>query len=122
MRNLMMVVFVLAIGTSVGAYAFNTRFLRDAPITLFSKQDLQLFQQTVMRSLAHNADGQTTRWSSATTDSNGEITPLDTRTVDKTTCRRTRIVNRAQGRDGHGVYEFCQQPDGDWKIGRPVRD
>jgi len=106
----------LALSASHLAHAVNIGFLRDAPITFFSQEEMGMFKQTVLRSLADNADGQTSRWSSTTSDSGGEVTPLDTRNVDDTTCRRTRIVNRAKGREGFGVYEFCLQPDGDWKI------
>ena len=106
----------VAISSAADAYAFNTAFLREAPIAFFSKDDLDLFRDTVMLALVRNADGETTKWKSSTTDSNGEITPLDTHEVDGAACRRTRIVNRAKGREGTGVYELCRQEDGDWKV------
>jgi len=111
---------LVALVLAAQAHAFNTAFLRDAPVGLFTKDDLLVFKAAVLQAVAENADGEMLSWQSSDTDSRGEVTPLDTKTVKGATCRRTRIVNHARGRNGEGVYELCQQPDGDWKIVSPA--
>lgn len=122
LRTATAVLVTLWFAAPLSAHALNTAFLREAPIAFFSKDDLDLFRDTVMLTLVRNADGETAKWQSTTTDSNGEVTPLDTRSIDGTTCRRTRILNRAKGREGQGVYELCRQPNGEWKVVNRVGD
>ena len=97
--------------------AFNTSFLRDAPLAYFSDTDWSMFKDTLFKALNENADGTTAHWNNASSGSSGEVTPLDTREVNGMTCRDTRIVNRAQGLSAQGEYPLCKAADGEWTMG-----
>ena len=115
-RHTCILFIIVVLCAAPSTHALNTGFLRDAPSALFTEDDLLVFEAAVLQAVSDNADNEMLSWQSTDTDSRGEITPLDTKTANGLTCRRTRIVNYARGTEGEGVYELCQQPDGDWKI------
>ena len=100
--------------------AFNTSFLRDAPLTRFTDTDWGMFRDTMDKALNENADGVAAQWNNASSGSSGEITPLNTREVNGMTCRETRLVSRAQGLSATGNYLLCKAADGEWTIGGPT--
>jgi surface antigen len=102
------------------AWAFNTSFLRDAPLAYFTDKDWSLFKDTLDRALNGGGDGATSRWDNPSSGSSGEVTPLDTRQVDGMTCRNTRIVTSAQGLTARGEYQLCKAADGEWTLGGPT--
>ena len=104
---------------AVPALAFNTTFLRDAPLAYFTDKDWSMFKDTLNRALNQNTDGAAAQWNNASSGSSGEVTPLSTREVNGMTCRETRIVNRAQGLVAQGDYLLCKAADGEWTIGGP---
>jgi surface antigen len=101
------------------AWAFNTSFLRDAPLAYFTDKDWTLFKDTLTKALDGGADGAAAHWGNSSSGSGGEVTPLDTRQVNGVTCRQTRIVNRAQGLTAQGDYQMCKV-DGEWTFGGPT--
>jgi surface antigen len=101
----------------VSVSAFNTSFLRDAPLAYFTDTDWSMFKETLDKALNENADGATAKWNNSSSGSSGEVTPLNTRKVDGMTCRATRLVNRAQGLSASGDYLLCKAADGEWTIG-----
>ncbi len=103
----------------VSGWAFNTSFLRDAPLAYFTDTDWSMFKDTLYKALNETADGVAERWSNASSGSSGEVTPLNTREVNGMTCRETRLVNRAQGLSAAGDYLLCKAADGEWTIGGP---
>ena len=110
------IALVLLVSAAVGpasVSAFNTTFLRDAPLAYFTDKDWSLFKDTLFGALDGGADGATARWANPSSGSSGEVTPLDTRQVNGMTCRDTRIVTRAQGLTAQGDYRLCKA-DGEW--------
>lgn len=97
--------------------AFNTSFLREAPLAYFTDTDWSMFKSTLDKTLNENADGVAAHWNNASSGSSGEVTPLKTREVNGMTCRETRLVNRAQGLSSAGDYLLCKAADGEWTIG-----
>jgi surface antigen len=116
LRRMRTTVVLALLFTGPSAYALNIDFIRGAPMTLFTEDDRLVFEAAVLQAVSDNADNEMMSWQSTDTDSRGEVTPLDSKTVDGLTCRSTRIVNHAKGKDGAGVYELCQQSNGDWRI------
>lgn len=102
------------------AWAFNTSFLRDAPLAYFTDTDWSMFKGTLDKALNENADGAAAKWNNTSSGNSGEITPQKTREVNSMTCRETRIVNRAQGLSATGDYLLCKAADGEWTIGGPT--
>ena len=100
--------------------AFNTSFLRDAPLAYFTEKDWSMFKDTLYKALNENADGAAAHWNNASSGSSGEVTPLNTREANGMTCRETRLVNRAQGLSATGTYLLCKAGDGEWTMGEPT--
>ena len=100
-------------------WAFNTSFLREAPLAYFTDTDWSMFKSALDKALNENADSVSARWNNASSGSSGEVTPLNTREVNGMTCRETRLVNRAQGLSTSGNYLFCKTADGEWTMGGP---
>ena len=101
-------------------WAFNTSFLRQAPLSYFTDTDWSMFKDTLYKALNDNADGAAAQWNNASSGSGGEVTPIKTREVNGMTCRETRLVNRAQGLSATGEYLLCKTADGEWTIGGPT--
>jgi surface antigen len=108
-----------AVVLPASVHAFNTTFLRDAPLAYFTDKDWSMFKDALYKALNENTDGAAAQWNNASSGSSGEVTPLSTREVKGMTCRETRIVNRAQGLVAQGDYLLCKAADGDWTIGGP---
>ena len=108
----------LAVGPAP-VWGFNTLFLRDAPVAYFSAKDWTLFMDTLNQALNDGADGVTSRWENPSTGSRGEITPLDRRETNGTTCRNTRVVTSSQGLTARSDYLLCRAADGEWTFGGP---
>jgi len=104
---------------STAVRAFNTAFLRDTPVVYFSDKDWTLFMDTLNRALNDGEDGVTSSWENPSTGSRGEITPLDRRVTNGTTCRNTRVVTSSQGLTGRSEYLLCRAADGEWAFGGP---
>ena len=100
-------------------WAFNTSFLRDAPLAYFTDTDWTMFKSALDKALDENADGVAARWNNSSSGSSGEVTPLNTHEVNGKTCRETRLVNRAQGLSAAGTYLLCKAADGEWTMGGP---
>ena len=113
---------VLVAGLAIGpgaVWAFNTAFLRDTPVMYFNAKDWTLFTETLNRALNDGADGAASAWENPSTGSRGEITPLDKREVNGTTCRNTRVVTSSQGFTARSEYLLCRAADGEWTFGGP---
>jgi len=109
-----------AMALPAATWAFNTSFLRDAPLAYFTDKDWSLFRDTLNRALNEGPDGAAQRWSNPSSGASGEVTPLNTQEVNGMTCRETRLVNRAQGLSAQGDYLLCKAADGEWTIGGPT--
>jgi len=109
---------VLVASLAIGpVWGFNTLFLRDAPVAYFSAKDWTLFMDTLNRALNDGEDGVTSSWENPSTGSRGEITPLNRRENNGTTCRNTRVVTSSQGLTARSEYLLCRAADGEWTFG-----
>lgn len=104
--------FCFAGGSSMAA---NWGFLKDTPISNFTKEDMQLFTDTLKSGLDHAADGAKVSWSNTETGAGGTLTFLATREQPDTVCRQVQIANKAKGRQGNVIHIFCRNSAGEWK-------
>jgi surface antigen len=104
---------------SLPAAATNLAFLKDAPISRFTKQDMKLFEQTLNDALEKSADGDVKTWSNPDTQAGGEIKTLKSFKRGALPCRRLAIRNSAKGLTASGEYSLCKQPKGEWKQAPP---
>jgi surface antigen len=102
--------------------ASNFGFLKDAPITRFTGQDLEIFQSTLYDTLNQNADGSTRHWENPKTGSAGEIVIVKSFAQDSKRCRRVRISNRARGyAETKTDMVFCKETTDQWKVSPPSK-
>jgi surface antigen len=99
------------------SYSAGLLFLKEAPIRFFSEEDRRLFKEAVQRTLEKVPDGEISSWQNPATESAGVMKPTRTYQDNGTTCRTMEILNRAAGRTGESVIDFCKQADGKWKLG-----
>lgn len=105
----------LAHGAGEGAALKNTVAAR------FKAGDLALMKTTVNRALKEGRDGETLDWKNDKSPASGSATPLDRHRWKNLDCRRVRIVNVHGRLTEQGVYRFCEQPPGRWKLVGPAR-
>jgi surface antigen len=98
------------------AFALDLLWLNQSPSRFFTDDDWDLAQEAATKALDTAKDGETVSWKSPTSDTNGSFTPLSTTTRDGATCRRVKTANHARNLDGGSVMNFCQQPDGEWRL------
>jgi surface antigen len=91
-------------------------FLSKSPFAYFTSEDTALFKKTLFDVLDNQPDGKTVTWSNQKTGHSGKIKSTKSYTVDKSPCRTIKFFNSANGVTGQGVFEFCKQKDGSWKI------
>ena len=104
---------------SAPLYAANLWFARDMPISQMTEADIAIMSSAIDQTLANVDDGVTQRWGNPKTDAGGALTPLSTSEEGGTLCRQLEIANEAGGKTDRGVYGFCRQADGAWKL-RPT--
>jgi surface antigen len=109
---------VLALGLTLPAalLAAQWNWLRDAPANYLTEQDWKILTSILDATLESGDDGREVAWNNPDTEHRGTVTPLDTAEEQGVTCRNTRVFNSAGGVTNSGVYRFCRQPDGTWKI------
>jgi hypothetical protein len=117
-RILLTISLVLSmwLASTPAAYSAGLLFLRDAPVRFFSEEDWRLFKNAIQDTLGNVPDGETSSWQNRVTGSEGAMKPLKTYHHNGTTCRSLEMLNRAAGRTGQSVFEFCKQADGAWKV------
>lgn len=104
----------LALPTALLAAQWN--WLRNAPANYLTEQDWEILSSTVEAMLDTGDDGKEVTWNNPDTGHQGTVTPLDTTDEQGVPCRNTRVFTSAGGVTNSGVYRFCRQPDGTWKI------
>jgi surface antigen len=100
---------------SLPAGATNLAFLKEAPISRFTKQDMKLFEQALNDALEKSADGEAKTWSNPDTQAGGEIKTIKSFKRGAMPCRSLVIRNSAKGLTASGEYSLCKQPKGEWK-------
>jgi surface antigen len=96
--------------------ASNLRWLDYSPARHFTDQDWEIATAAAREALNDKEDGVAVSWENPASKNHGTLTPLNTQQADNTTCRDLRIENHAGGLSGNVIYQFCQQPDGKWKV------
>lgn len=86
----------------------------------FNADDLALMKSRVAQVLAAPAEGETLTWKNDRSGASGEVTALARETWNGLACRHLRIVNIVGSSSRQGVYRFCEQPAGRWKLAGPV--
>jgi surface antigen len=106
----------LGLAASFSVSAGNWNFLEFGPVNYFSERDFEIFQQTVNDALEHARDSEVRRWSNPDSGAFGSVKLLSSYKSESTPCRRAEISNNVKKSSGVSRFDFCKQPDGEWKI------
>ena len=109
-----LIIFFLVTSLS---HASNYRFLSDsAVISKYNDQDMELLMSNIQKTLNENKNGEVVKWFNKETGHNGELTPLSNFSKYNMQCRKLRVVNRADNKEGVSNFNYCKTKDGPWKI------
>lgn len=92
----------------------NFHWLKDAPITKFSKEDQQTVLDTLNKALDSGEDGVPVKWENPAASNSGSVTPSPD-PKGQAGCRQARVENRHQTLYGSSEGVFCKV-DGKWKL------
>jgi surface antigen len=116
-RHLRNALLVLALAGQAGAvFALNTNFLRTSPVSRFNSKDLALMQVAFTQAMDAGADGVGVDWANERTRSGGTVTPQQSFERDGRKCRSASISTWHRNVRAEGVYSFCRDPQGDWRL------
>ena len=93
--------------------------LKHTVVSAFNDDDMALMRSRVVQALKSDDDGQTLAWRNEKTRSSGTVTPVQRLTSQGLACRRLRIANQHDEARAEGIYRFCMQPPGRWKLVGP---
>src|SRR5688572_8128173 len=79
-------------------FAFNMRFLNDAPITRLNEAEVRAFKAFVNKTLDEGADGTTVEWKAPKTVFTSQVTPTRSFTDGNRKCRDATIESHARDR------------------------
>ncbi|MDA1073400.1 MAG: RT0821/Lpp0805 family surface protein [Proteobacteria bacterium] len=112
---LMAVAILVAASTSVANAASGWGWMRGSALSEFTEVDWETLKTQIGLALDEYADGQQLDWMNPDSGSGGSIKPLSTFEHNSQTCRRIAIRNvTRKGVKGGGVYNLCQQDNGEW--------
>lgn len=99
------------------SHSANLRFLDEsAPAFHYTDEDFSILMATVQKALNEKADGGKLVWENPKTGHNGLVNPLNTFQENGTTCRKTRLINKAKDKIAETFYKLCKQASGEWKV------
>jgi surface antigen len=101
---------------SAAAWAQYGTMLGGAPISWMTEEDIAMYQEAIDKAMETSADGAMTKWKNPATNAGGTIKPLRSFTQGEVPCREAQLDTRAKGRHAKGMYAFCKDPDGKWKL------
>lgn len=93
--------------------------LKDTPGSKFNSDDVALMKARVNQALAAEKDGEVLEWKNDKTGASGSVVAMNRLTWSGMSCRRLRISNAFAELKAQGVYKFCQDPAGKWKLVGP---
>jgi surface antigen len=109
-------VLLLLAGAINTASAANVRWLKDSALSKMTAEDMEILRSAARNVLDYGPDNESRRWENTGTGARGVVTPLDSFEQDGMFCRRLEAFSEVAGVSGRGVYVFCRQEDGTWRI------
>ena len=115
-RILVAIAGMLLVLVQSPAQAVNLKWLEYSPVRFFTDRDWELARSAADSAIGDAEDGGAVTWRNPESGHYGSVTPVSTLKRDGRRCRELAIENHARGLTGGGIYLFCLQPDGQWKI------
>jgi len=107
-----------AIFFTAPAWAINDSFLKDAPISRLSKDELDVFWAFTMKTLDTAPDGKTVVWKAPKTAFTSKITLKRSFDDGALKCREVTIASDSGDRKMSGLYQLCKKDKG-WEFRSP---
>ena len=114
-------VALLTFALCAPAWAVNTSFLKEAPITRLKADELKAFRAFIDKTLNDGSDGVAAEWSAPKTTFKSTVTPAARFKDGALECREAVIDSAASDRQAKGTYTFCRKPKGEWGFKSPSK-
>jgi len=115
------ILFVLALAAVGPAQAHsNLQAMKNSAFSRFSPADQNLLRAQIDQAIASPQDGASFEWKSEKTRASGQVTALERNKSRGLDCRNLRIANAWGNLKDEGVYRFCKDAKGQWKLAGPV--
>jgi len=96
--------------------------MKNSAFSRFSVADQGLMMAQIHKAIASPVDGEAFEWKSEKSRASGVVTALERGKFKGLECRNLRIANAWGSLKEEGVFRFCEQPQGQWKLSGPVLD
>ncbi len=117
MKQLMTInIFLLGLILSNTLFAVNMKFLNNSPVSIFSKEDTQLMENTLYQALDNLKDGEKLAWHNPDSNNRGSIFIEKTFNKQLQICRQVQIINQAKNQSGNSRFSFCKDKENNWKL------
>ena len=118
MKALHLLTALTCVVASASATAQYWSTLADTPVSRFNDTDNKLMMATVNKALKEGVDGTPIEWKNEKTPAAGVVTPEKTYQAGGQPCRDLRVANSYKSLKGEGIYQFCKNASGQWKLVR----
>jgi surface antigen len=105
---------LLLVATASQAQYLN--MLGASPASHFNDADNKMMLAAIDKALADPADGVAQAWKNPATPAGGAVTARKSYVSDGRKCRDLLVANSYKTLKGEGVYAFCQDGTGQWKL------
>jgi hypothetical protein len=93
------------------ALAANMNFMKDAPVTTLTKDELTAFSAFVDKTLSEGAEGSTVEWKAPKTPFTSKLTPAKTYKADTLECGTCELSQRVGTAPSAALIRFCKKGD-----------
>ena len=110
---------VAGIGLACTATALTTNygFLKDAPISSFTEEDVAIMMKAADDALNDATPRARREWSNPATGNSGHMEVLRSfQLADGTACRTLQFYNKAKAKENRATHSLCKAADGTWMI------
>jgi surface antigen len=119
-RHWRVLVTIVGAALAASAHALGPQNgLKDTPGSKFNSDDIALMKARVGEALAAEKEGEVLEWKNDKTGASGSVVAMNRLAWNGMSCRRLRISNAFADLKAQGVYKFCQDPAGKWKLVGP---
>jgi len=101
---------------SAVAFGDSLRFLRNAAIAQFTKEDLRLQRAAAAAVLASDESQAEQVWHNEKSGNSGTVTLLSRSTIEARPCRLIRVQAHARLRKDVWTWNVCRAGSGEWRI------
>jgi surface antigen len=100
-----------------GALAANYGFLKDAPISSFTDEDVSMMMKAADDALNDATPHAKREWKNPATGNSGQLEVLKSfQLADGTSCRTLRVFSKAKTAENRSTHALCKSADGTWMI------